>query len=151
MSAKTSLSGAGRIGFWLGSAALFGKISPCEFFDGNCFVLRSQIQRIFKFFGGGGEPGKVIDKIVGSRTHHSTDKTPEYRVVVNTEMFALWTKAGLKGTRQAPEVDVKGKGKEVGDDNDDLDNSHQNAEPAPDIDAESDGEEDTSSVPSGKA
>ncbi len=120
-------------------------------------ILRRQLlcpslpdTEIFKFFGGGGEPGKVIDKIVGSRTHHSTDKTPEYRVVVNTEMFALWTKAGLKGTRHAPGVGVKGKGKEVGDDNDDLDNSHQDAEPAPDIDAESDGEEDTSSVPSGK-
>ncbi|KAK0236829.1 hypothetical protein EDD85DRAFT_589307 [Armillaria nabsnona] len=120
-------------------------------------ILRRQLlcpslpdTEIFKFFGGGGEPGKVIDKIVGSRTHKSTDSTPEYRVVVNTEMFTLWTKAGLKGTRQAPEVVVKGKGKEVGDDNGDLDNSRQDAEPAPDIDAESDGEEDTSSVPSGK-
>ncbi|KAK0497767.1 hypothetical protein EDD18DRAFT_1381953 [Armillaria luteobubalina] len=100
---------------------------------------------IFKLFGGGGEPGKVIEKIVGSRKHHSTDKTLEYRVEVNAQLLTLWTKAGLKGTRQAPEVDAKGKGKEVISDGDDED-----AEPAPDVDAKSGGAEDTSSVPSGK-
>ncbi|KAK0213475.1 hypothetical protein IW262DRAFT_1279591 [Armillaria fumosa] len=100
-------------------------------------ILRRQLlcpllpdTEIFRFFGGGGEPGKVIDKIVGSRKHQSTDKTLEYRVEVNAQLLTLWTKAGLKGTRQAPEVD--------------------DTEPAPDVDAQSDGEEDISSVPSGK-
>ncbi|KAK0478725.1 hypothetical protein IW261DRAFT_1593859 [Armillaria novae-zelandiae] len=100
--------------------------------------------RIFRFFGGGSEPGKVIDKIVGSRTHTFTDKTLEYRVEVNAQLLILWTKAGLKGTRQAPEVDVKVKGKEAISNGDDED-----AEPTPDVDATSGGE-DTSAVPSGK-
>ncbi|KAK0421724.1 hypothetical protein EV421DRAFT_775859 [Armillaria borealis] len=111
-------------------------------------ILRRQLlcpslpdAEIFRLFGGGDEPGKVIDKIVGSRTHHSTDKTLEYRVEVDTQLLILWTKAGLKGTRQAPEV---GKGKEVTSNGDDDDGPDNGAEPAPDVDAESSGEEDTS-------
>ncbi|PBK71745.1 hypothetical protein ARMSODRAFT_954584 [Armillaria solidipes] len=113
---------------------------------------------ISRIFGDGGKGGKVIDKIVNSRSHPSTDETPEYRVVVDTKMLILWTEAGLKGTRQAPGVDRKGKGKEdtfdedsedgsdrEGEDNsveEDHDDGHQDTEPTPDVDVESDDSDD---------
>ncbi|KAK0464511.1 uncharacterized protein EV420DRAFT_1048004 [Desarmillaria tabescens] len=110
---------------------------------------------VFRPFGGdGGEAGKVIDKIVNSRRHHSTGETPEYRVMVDTQMLILWTEAGLKGTRKPLEVDtidLKGKGKEVvfdensdeGSDDEEEngdkegpDDERQGTEPTRDVDAD---------------
>ncbi|KAK0236830.1 hypothetical protein EDD85DRAFT_1023623 [Armillaria nabsnona] len=105
---------------------------------------------ISRLFGDGSKTGKVIDRIVNSRRHSSTDETPEYRVVVDTRMLILWTEAGLEGTRRAPGVDRKGKGKEDTFDEDsedgniveDHDDQCQGTEPTPDVDVESDDPDD---------
>ncbi|KAK0463130.1 uncharacterized protein EV420DRAFT_1732682 [Desarmillaria tabescens] len=55
---------------------------------------------IFRHFGGDSEAGRVVDRIVGERSHDLNDGTCEYRVVVDMRMLIAWTEAGLEGMRE---------------------------------------------------
>ncbi|SJL01378.1 uncharacterized protein ARMOST_04699 [Armillaria ostoyae] len=84
------------------------------------YVLDDDPDQVFSLFSGDQPvPGDGwMKKIHSKREHHSTDKTPEYRVEVDPSVLVKLAEAGVKGIRRPDDDDWEDSGDEQDDDDD---------------------------------